>query len=121
MKVQPPDDSYPNELENSRRRLYEITDDRQFDLSKKLCSMAHADLQWLSHYGYGMVGQQGVLGPGSVVLRGGYFRDPTIILRPEVWHKYVHTTHTIERELAYTGTDNMGLRGQRHHQETGRD
>ena len=110
VKVQPPDDCNQIELENARKRLSEITGQTQFILSKKLCSLARDDLHWLSYHESMVAGRQTVLGPGSVVTHSADIRAPMVILRPEVWHNYDQTTQTLQREVAYTGTDYKDIR-----------
>ena len=108
LKVQPPAEMTASEMNGARDRLRALTGDRQFALSQELCRMALGDLAWLSVYGRD--GQQKVLGPGSVVVRSGFIREPTTIIRPEVWHNFNQTTQTVERELAYTGDDRRAFR-----------
>ena len=95
-------------MDDARDRLRALPGDRQFALSQELCFMAHADLRWLSKYGTHR--QQKVLGPGSVVVRSGFIREPTTIIRPEVLHNYNQTSQTLERELAYTDANRRGFR-----------
>ena len=99
MNERPPTDVGGYEMHGARDRLCAISDEREFVLSQKLCSLAHADLQWLSQYG--VDGQNQLLGHGSVVILSGVDREPVFVVRPEVLHKHNQTTQTIERELAY--------------------
>ena len=109
MKVQPPDVYSKTELDNARRRLSEVTDDRPFILRQHLCDLALGDLQWLMAL-KSSPGGLPVLGNGSVVTSSASFKVPLIIVRPTVWHNYDPVTSTLSRELVYNTTIPMSVK-----------